>query len=192
MRMLETDRILLKPVEESELNDLLDMQWSQELMKYMIFKPISIENQKEWLKSLGKENLAFSIYLKIEDSRELIGIATLNHINQIHQRASWGMKLKSNLQSKGIGYEASLVVINFAFSHLNMMKIHADVIVDNSVSRKLAEKVGTREEGLLVNHYYQNGKFRNVILYGILKEEFYDKNYMELIRLGLIVNDQVK
>lgn len=190
--MLETDRILLKPVEESELNDLLDMQWSQELMKYMIFKPISIENQKEWLKSLGKENLAFSIYLKIEDSRELIGIATLNHINQIHQRASWGMKLKSNLQSKGIGYEASLVVINFAFSHLNMMKIHADVIVDNSVSRKLAEKVGTREEGLLVNHYYQNGKFRNVILYGILKEEFYDKNYMELIRLGLIVNDQVK
>ena len=46
MRMLETDRLLLKPVEESELGSLLEMQWSQELMKYMIFKPLSLENQK--------------------------------------------------------------------------------------------------------------------------------------------------
>lgn len=186
MRMLETDRLLLKPVEESELVFLLEMQWSQELMKFMIFKPLSLENQKEWFKSLGKENLAFSVYLKNAAQNELIGLATLNHIDHLHQRASWGMKLKSDLQSKGIGFEASLIIINFAFSHLNLVKIHADVIIENNISRRLAEKVGTREEGLLVSHYFQNGKFRDVILYGILKEEFYSKNQMELTRLGLI------
>jgi len=187
--MLETERLILKPVEESDLPSLLEMQWSQELMRYMIFKPLSLENQKEWFKSLGNENLAFSIYLKKDEIKELVGLATLNHINYLHQRASWGMKLKSNLQSKGIGYEASLIIIDFAFSHLNLKKIHADVIIENLVSRKLAEKVGTREEGLLKSHYFQNGKFRDVIIYGILKEEFYNKNLKELIRLGLM-NDQ--
>jgi len=186
--MLETDRLLLKPVEESELGSLLEMQWSQELMKYMIFKPLSLENQKDWFKSLGKENLAFSVYLKNVARHELIGLATLNHIDRLHQRASWGMKLKPDLQSKGIGFEASLIIIDFAFSHLNLVKIHADVIVGNDFSRKLAEKVGTREEGLLLSHYYQNGKFRDVVLYGILKEEFYSKNRMALINLGLSTN----
>jgi diamine N-acetyltransferase len=189
MRMLETERVLLKPAEESDLKDLLELQWEKDLMKHMIFKPLSIENQMEWFKSLGKENLAFTIFVKSRKNKDLVGLATLNQINHIHQRASWGMKLKSNIQSKGIGFESSLILINFAFSQLNLMKIHADVIAENIVSRKLAEKVGTKEEGFLINHYFQNGKFRNAILYGILKEDFYKKNFEILKKLGLLSDD---
>ncbi len=186
MRMLETERVLLRPVEESDLIDLLELQWDRNLMKYMNFKPLTLENQKDWLKSLGKDNMAFSIFLKTENKIDLIGLATLNQINTIHQRASWGMKLKSNIQSKGVGFESSLILINFAFSNLNLMKIHGDIMYDNIANRKMCEKIGVREEGILVDHYYQNGKFRDVVLVGILKEEFYLKNNEILTKLNLI------
>jgi RimJ/RimL family protein N-acetyltransferase len=184
--MLETERLILKPVEQDDLEGLLELQWDKNLMTYMIFNPLSMENQKEWIKSLGKSNIAFSIFLKEEGINKLIGLATLNQINHIHQRASWGLKLTSNIQSKGIGFESSLILIHFAFANLNMAKIHGDILEENIANRKMCAKLGVREEGVLVNHYYQSGSFRNVVLVGMLKEEFYEKNSEKLKELGLM------
>ncbi len=186
MRMLETQRILLKPVEEVDLGELLELQWDREVMRLMNFKPLSLENQREWFKSIGKNSLFFSIFNKIEKKRELIGLASLNQIDHFHQRASWGVKLKTGLQSKGIGYEVSLILLHFGFSYLNLNKIHGDRIAENIGSVEMCKKMGVREEGLLINHYFQNGKFRNVVLVGILREEFYKFNNVKLEELGLI------
>jgi RimJ/RimL family protein N-acetyltransferase len=185
MRMLETERLLLKPVEEADLKELLEMQWDRNLMQYMNFKPLSFENQKDWLKSLGKNNMAFSIFLKSENSMELIGLTTLNNIDSLHQRASWGMKLKSNIQSKGVGFEASVILLHFGFSHLNLNKIHGDILFDNIANRKMCSKIGVIEEGVLMKHYFQNGKFRDVVIVGILRDEFYNKNTETIKNLGL-------
>jgi RimJ/RimL family protein N-acetyltransferase len=187
MRMLETDRLLLRPVEEYDLKELLELQWDKSLMKFMKFKPLSMENQKEWIKSLGKNNATFVIVLKENNKYELIGLATLNQIDQLHQRASWGMKLKSNIQSKGVGFEASLILLNYAFSNLNLEKIHGDILFENIANRKMCKKVGVVEEGVLRSHYYQNGKFRDVVIVGILKKEFYEINKDELTRLDILM-----
>ncbi|MCX6266806.1 MAG: GNAT family protein [Bacteroidetes bacterium] len=186
MRMLETRRFLLKPVEERDLNDLLELQWDREVIRLMSFKPISYENQKEWLKSIGTSKLFFSVFEKNSDNRELVGLASLNQIDNLHQRASWGLKLKANLQSKGIGYEVSLILLHFAFSNLNLVKIHGDRIAENIGSIKLCSKLGFREEGVLIKHYFKNGIHRNLTLVGILKEEFYEHNLEKLRELDLI------
>ncbi len=186
MRVLETQRLLLKPVEESDLPHMLELQWDKEVVKYMKFSPLSMENQKTWIKSLGKNSLAFTINLKTNNTTELIGLVTLNNIDHVNQRASWGTKLKSDLQGKGIGVETALIIIHYAFHYLNMQKIYADIIEDNISSQKLTDRIGARKEGLLINHLYHNGEFKNLVLVGILKDEFYNKNRKELIRLGLI------
>ena len=186
MRIFETERLVLRPVEEQDLRGLLELQWDKDIMKYMIFKPLSIEDQYKWFHSLGDMNIAFSVFLKQEKSQELIGLGTLNQIDHIHQRASWGMKLKSNLQKKGVGFEASLLLLHFAFSYLNLNKITANSLENNPAGNKIAEKIGTRKEGLLMKHIYQNGTFQNLVLFGILREEFYNKNSESLRNIGLI------
>ena len=186
MRVLETERLLLRPVEESDLGELLAFQWDRKIMGLMNFKPLSMNDQKEWLKTLGGKKLAFSIILKAENEQELIGVATLNQIDHLHQRASWGMKLKMERQSGGIGFEVSLILFHFAFSTLNLHKISGDTVAENAAARKMCQNLGLREEGLLVSHYYQNGKFRDVVLVGILKEEFYKKNRDALSKLCLL------
>lgn len=186
MRMLETERLMLKPVEEADLADLLELQWDREIMKLMNFKPLSMDNQKEWLKSLGKNCIYFSVFEKTGGKHTLIGLASLNQIDHFHQRASWGLKLKTGLQGKGIGFEVTLILLHFGFSNLNFIKIHGDRIAENIGSIKMCEKIGVKEEGHLKSHYYQNGKFRDVTLVGILKEEFYKRNTDVLEKLGLM------
>ncbi|MDD2228118.1 MAG: GNAT family protein [Candidatus Cloacimonetes bacterium] len=186
MRILETTRLLLKPVEEEDLPKLLDLQWDKDVVQHMKFTPLSMDDQKSWLKSLGKNRLAFMMLQKNEGQSEFIGLATLNNIDHVNQRASWGMKLKSNLVGKGIGYEASLMMIHYAFHFLNMNKVHADYIEDNSASDGLVKKIGLRQEGLLVKHLFHRGKFHDLVLVGILKDDFYVKNGDKLVELGLM------
>jgi RimJ/RimL family protein N-acetyltransferase len=186
MRVLETERILLRPVEENDLLELLDLQWDRDVVKFMKFKPLSYENQKKWFQSLGKDNIAFTILEKSANPVKLIGLCGLNNIDHINQRASWGMKLKSDIQSKGIGFEASIVLINYAFHYLNLIKIYADFIEENVASVKLTKKIGLRQEGLLINHLYHLGEFKNIVLVGILKNEFYNSNREALNSLRLL------
>lgn len=186
MRVLETDRLILKPVEESDLMDLLEMQWDRDVVTYMKFTPISYDDQKRWYSSLGKNSMAFTMFQKVNGNNEFIGLATLNNIDNLNQRASWGMKIKTNLKGKGIGYEASLIIIHYAFHYLNMQKIHADFLQENSSSLGLVAKIGLRQEGLLINHLYHQGMFRNLVLVGISKDEFYANNKDKLEEYGLV------
>lgn len=186
MRVLETERLLLKPVEEADLPILLELQWDKEVVRQMKFNPLSLDDQKAWIKNLGKNSYAFTINYKTEKKIEFIGLSMINHIDHLNQRASWGMKLKSNLQGKGLGFEASLMIINYAFNYLNLKKIHADYLEENISSQKLVDKIGLRKEGLLINHLFHNGAFKNLLLVGILKDEFYNKNKDILGNLGLL------
>lgn len=186
MRMLETQRFILCPPEEKDLKELLELQWDRSLMTYMNFKPLSMKNQYDWLNTLGGKNMAFCAFEKDGENRNLFGLVTLNNIDTLHQRFSWGLKLKSNLQGKGVGFELSLMVLHYGFAFLNMQKIYGDILFDNIANRKMCQKIGVTEEGVLRNHYYQNGGFRDVVLVGILKNEFYEKNDEKLKELGLI------
>ncbi len=186
MRILETEKLLLKPVEEADLSELLDLQWDNEVVRLMIFKPLSYDSQKAWLKTLGKENIAFTVFYKHNHDKEIIGLATLNNIDHKNQRASWGLKLKTNLQGKGLGFEASLILLHYGFYHLNLIKIYGDFLEENINNEKMTNKIGCRKEGLLVKHLYQRGEFRNLVIIGILKEEFYQHNKNILLKLGLL------
>jgi len=187
MRELETSRILLRPVEHKDLVLLLEMQWDREIIRYMKFNPISLEDQENWLKSLGKNMIAFTMLLKGDNGEpEVFGLCSLNNIDRQSQRASYGMKMKQGIQGKGLGYEASLIIQHFGFHHLNLHKIHADFLEENAASLGLVKKIGMRQEGLQVEHVYHHGSFKNIVLVGITKDEFYAVNKEKLQMLGLI------
>ncbi len=187
--MLETVRFRLKPVEEIDLHELLELQWDRDVMKLMNFKPLSMGDQREWFKSIGKNCLYFSVFEIKENKDQLIGLASLNQIDHFHQRASWGLKLMSGIYGKGIGYEIALILLHFGFSNLNLIKIHGDRVSENIGSVKMCSKLGMREEGRLLKHCFQNGEFKDLTLIGILKEEFYNHNLSELKRIGILDND---
>ena len=42
MRVLESDRIVLKPIEEEDLPLLLELRWDETLTDYLIHNPISM------------------------------------------------------------------------------------------------------------------------------------------------------
>ena len=98
MRILESERILLKPIEEEDIYKLLEIRWDREVMELSLHEPISRKNQLEWYKSLGDKDLALSVFLKQDDGLKLMGTIGLYDINMRHQRAVFRMRLDRSCQ----------------------------------------------------------------------------------------------
>ena len=172
MRILETERLLLKPVEADDLKYLLNLRWNSEVMDYLIHDPISYKNQIDWFNNLNKKDLALSIFLKEETEVRIIGTIGLYEINTRHQRAIWRIRLDPEWQGKGYATEAIRLILDYGFNTLNLNKITSDSFADNEAIVNLTLKLGFKQEGLLVGHYFHKGKFRDAIQFGLLREDF--------------------
>lgn len=63
-------------------------------------------------------------------------------------------------------------IIEFGFNNLGLNRIEAFVEPENMGSRKVLEKVGFTEEGILKEHFYWRNRFVDNVLYAMLKKEY--------------------
>jgi RimJ/RimL family protein N-acetyltransferase len=173
MRILESERLLIKPVEEEDIYELLEFRWQRDTMAYSIHEPISRQAQLAWYRSLSPKDLALSIFLKEQDEPRLVGTVGLYDIDTRHQRAVFRFRLTSTAWGEGVGFEAGRMVMEYGFRTLNLQRIYCDQFVDNSASVHTLQRLGAVEEGVLRRHYYHDGEFKDVLVVGVLKEEFF-------------------
>ncbi len=80
-----------------------------------------------------------------------------------------GIKKKQN---QGIGTEAMELFINFGFNELNLNRIELDVMSYNKKAIRVYEKLGFKKEGCKRKKFYRDGKYHDIYIYGLLKEEW--------------------
>ncbi len=175
MRILETQRLLLKPIEVEDLNFLLNLRWDQEIMNHLIHDPLSVKNQNDWFNNLKKTDLALSIFIKENSELKIIGTIGLYEINTRHQRAIWRIRIDPSQQGEGYAIEAINLLLDYGFNTLNLNKITSDSFADNLAIVNLSMKLGFKQEGLLVGHYFHKGEFRDAIQFGLLRSDFNNK-----------------
>jgi [ribosomal protein S5]-alanine N-acetyltransferase len=108
----------------------------------------------------------------IEDSGSILGYADLAMIDFQEQRASFGIALARAHWGKGIAATAGDLMLERAFVTLNLTRIVAEVHVGNERSLRLMARLGFVREGTLRQHETYRGQKRDVILFGLLRDEF--------------------
>jgi len=144
--------------------------------------PIALEEVKKWFENPPehgvREFIVFVIYHK--EDKLPIGDIGLNHINWVNRNANIFAEIgEPEYWGKGIVGEASKLMIDYAFTELNLHKVHASVYNPNERSLRAAEKLGFEKEGILREHLYVDGKYVDNHRFSILRKE-----WLELKRKG--------
>lgn len=79
---------------------------------------------------------------------------------------------KSN-RGKGYGEEALLLVLRWAFEEMNMERVTLDHFSNNRIAAALYEKVGFVREGVMRHGGKKNGRYVDLCLMSILRNEYF-------------------
>lgn len=77
----------------------------------------------------------------------------------------------------GFGYtpEAFVVLARFAFEELALHRLQVSIIPRNRASRRVAEKLGLRDEGIAVRYLEINGVWEDHVRYALTAEEWSER-----------------
>jgi len=174
-----TERLILRTkgnikVKDSDINDIVEGIGKLNVSKWLLVVPYPYakKDAKSWLKRKKKNTISFLIELKVE--KKVIGTLGLQKIDKFQETAEIGYWINEKYHRRGYGSEAVDAALKFAFEKLKLRRIYAGILAGNPSSGKLLEKFGAKYEGTSrqSKRCKADGKIKDEILYGLLKEDW--------------------
>jgi len=120
-----------------------------------------------------KSQKQFTICMK--NSGEPIGRIYISSINYHYDSLDISRIYiaEQNNRGKGFGEEALLLALKWAFEDMNMERVTLDHFTGNDIAGNLYEKVGFRREGVMRHGGKKNGKYVDLHLMSMLRDEYF-------------------
>lgn len=175
--MLSTERLVIRPFQDSDYHDLYEYLSLKETYHYEPGEPISLEEAKKLAQERAKGTDFWAVTLK--DSDKLIGHVSFIQTEPKHL-LTWeiGFIFNPAFQNKGYATEASQAIIKYAFRELDAHRIVGHCSPENEPSWRVLEKCGMKREGLRrKNVFFRKDKDGRPIWfdsyqYAVLEEDF--------------------
>lgn len=174
--VIETKRLVLRQVTEEDASSMFTYLSDMEVVKYYGLEPFkSIKdalNEIAWYESLLKNKTGIRWGITLKDEGNIVGSCGFHRTNTQHFRTEIGFELSKEKWGKGIAFEAAEAIISYGFEHMNFQRIEALIEPPNLSSQKLVGKLGFLKEGLLRSYEFTFGKFDDLYMYSLLKQDF--------------------
>lgn len=175
--VLTTDRLLLREFVESDWRAVLAYQRDPLYLRYNEWDSRSPEDVRQFVQIFLDQQkqdprLKFQFAVTLRWTGQLIGNCGVRRNARDAREGDIGYELNSRFWGKGYATEAARAVVEFGFSQLGLHRITAWCIVENMGSARVLEKLGMRQEGCLREHDYFKDRWWDVLLYGILYDEW--------------------
>ncbi len=109
--------------------------------------------------------------IEIETGKH-VGNIELRNINWVHRSAEYSILIDAKSQGKGLGKEASQLLLKHAFDVLNLHRVSLGVREDNKKAILLYEKLGFSQEGVQRKALLRQGAWKNIVLMAIFSNSF--------------------
>jgi ribosomal-protein-serine acetyltransferase len=113
-----------------------------------------------------------SLVLGVAVDDVLVGTLGLHYLDWFDRSAELGYWIAAPLEGRGYVVRASRRMLALAFESAGLHRIVIRCAVDNLRSRRVAERLGFRVEGLLREAQWVGGRFLDQHLFALLRRDF--------------------
>lgn len=172
----ETARLILRPMRMSDAGDIYAYSKDPEVARHVLWEAHrSLLDSRSYLRFILRqyrrgEPSSYAIVLK-ETNRVIGTIGWMSYSEEI-ACTEVGYSLAREQWDKGLMSEALECVISLSFQRLTVNRVEAMHETDNPASGRVMEKCGMRREGVMRQRIYNKGRYADVALYAILREDW--------------------
>lgn len=171
---IETERLILREILPADAEAVYRVFSEPDVTRYYDLDTYDTVEQAGELVDFFDESfeleraIRWGITRKTDDTV----IGTCGYVWLRQYRGEIGYELARPFWRQGIMSEALDAILEFGFDQLELNRIEALVMTANVASAGLLVSLGFREEGILRQHDFFKGRFHDMRLFSILREEF--------------------
>ena len=172
--MLEGTLVRLRAMEPGDLEDAYKWANDREVTLWLTSPryPMSRKAEQEWIDAPTNSFGGVRLAIDTKDGKH-IGEINLHRVNPEDRKAALGIMIgEKDHWSNGYGTDAIKTLVSFAFDEMNLHRVWLHAFADHEQAISCYLKCGFREEGRLRQEVYQDGRYYDVILMGVLQAEF--------------------
>lgn len=173
---LETERLRLRPFAVGDASTVQLLAGEREIAATTINIPFPYADgmAESWITGhpeLWRNGTGMICAIDSKAEVRLIGAVGLR-IELAQRRAELGYWIGRYWWGHGYATEASRALVGWAFERLGLQRVFARHFGSNPALGRVLEKIGMRREGVLRRHIIKWGRFEDIVVYGVLADEF--------------------
>jgi len=163
----------LRPIAEAELPALLRLLWDPDApgeYQWFGFRMGTVRDlERRWHEDGLLDDESSYLAVELADGT-CAGWVTWRRIGTA-TNLEIGIALFPEHRGRGIGTEAQRQLVAYLFATKPIHRLQAGTEVDNLVERSALEAVGFRREGVHRGVYFRDGRWRDSVMYGLLRDD---------------------
>lgn len=175
---LKTDRLILRPFEERDLDDLHAYRSNPEVCRYLYSEPATVEDSEQRLEKsltmgeLTEEGQWLVLAVEWPERERVVGDVVLKWISEKDRQGELGYVFNSEFHGKGLAREAAEAMLKIGFDDFGLHRIIAQCDPRNEPSWRLMERLGMRREAHFRESEIFKGEWGDLFVYALLAEEY--------------------
>ena len=175
MFALSTDTIILKSLQEEDVNALLAYRANPEIVRFQLWHPKRPSDAHAFIQSakfegepkIGRWN-QFGVFWR--ETNQLVGDIGLSLVDM--QQAEIGYTIAPDWQRRGLAKTAVSQLLIYLFTERHIHRVIATADSENIASIALLKKLGFRQEGHFIESYKVNDRWHDEVQYALLYREW--------------------
>jgi ribosomal-protein-alanine N-acetyltransferase len=178
--ILETKRLLLRELIADDTRIIYEIFSDPKVTRYYDVETFTRVEQAakliRWCANRFKYQDGIRWGIVDRQTNRLMGTCGFHNWRKSHRKAEMGYELAEKYWGNGFAIEAITGIIEFGFIHLNFNRVEAWTMLQNKGSMAVLNKAGFSREGILRQYGYWHGRFQDVMMFSLLREEWDDRN----------------
>lgn len=167
---LNGKKIQLRPISRKDTDNILRWRNQDWVRQNFIYQDdFTVESHEMWLQNMVATGKVIQFIIVEKQHKMDIGSVYLRDIKE--ERAEFGIFIgEKDFTARGLGREATMLIISYGFKVLKLKNIFLRVLVNNKIAIKSYKSVGFSESRYLDGEVKDKGKSENVVFMTISDE----------------------
>ena len=174
--VLDTPRLTLRPLTMRDAQDIYDYSRDPEVARHVLWDAHrSLADSRAYLRFIlrqYRDGVPSSYGIVLKATGRVVGTIGFMWYSEENHSVEVGYSLARSLWNQGLMTEALKAVMRLSFEELQVHRVEAQHETSNPASGRVMLKCGMRHEGTLRGRIYNKGRFVDVELYAILREDW--------------------
>jgi RimJ/RimL family protein N-acetyltransferase len=177
-----TARLALRPLDSDDLDTLTSYRSDPEVCRYVPFDFQDRARLEELLTTrwqrhtIDDEGQNLNLGVHDRTTGVLFGDVMLAWHSREHSGGEIGYMFSPTAASHGYATEAMHAVLHLGFDDLGLHRLMARIDARNAASIGVCERLGMRQEALLIQNEWFKGEWTDEVDYGLLQDEWVSRS----------------